>query len=130
MREHELSTDIQGVLFEWSRWRSTGAGIDIGFPSATAFARMMKPAGYRVSGTALIDDDLAMMIDLAVSRLHQRCKGVKGDHRYEALTDCYLLGKTDSLIAKRLRCDRRTILSARRAAESWIDSHLISAMLQ
>jgi len=130
MRETVTNTDIQSLLMEWARWRYSGHGADIGYPAQSAFVRVMKPAGYRVSGTPLIDDEMAGMVDLAVSRLRQRCINMEGDHRYEAITDCYLLGKTDSFIAKRLHCDRRTIQSARKAAESWVDSHLVSSIME
>lgn len=129
MRTSDKNTDIQTMLIGWAHWRVINHGADIGYPAQAAFARMMKPAGYRVSGLAQMDDDTANMIDKAVSRLRLRCCNTEGDFRYEALTDSYLLGKTDAFIARRLRCDRRTIQSARKAAESWVDSHLIYSML-
>ena len=129
MQHHEISTDVQTMLFEWARWRVSGGGVDIGYPSQTAFSRMMRPAGYRTSTTSLISDEMAGTVDLAVSRLKIRCLGISGDFRFEAVTDCYLLGKTDAFIARRLKCDRRTIQSARKAGESWIDSHMVAILL-
>ena len=117
--------DVQGQLIEWARWRSTGSDLGIGYPAESAFVRMMKPPGYRVSQTAIMSDEAGMMVDRAVAMLYQRCHGVDGDYRYEALSDCYLLGKTDSFIARRLKCGRGTIKSARQAAESWVESHMM-----
>jgi len=121
--------DIQTVLMEWARWRYVGHGADIGYPAESAFVRMMKPAGYRTSNKALIDDEMAGMVDVAVSRLYARCSRVEGDHRWEALTDYYLLRKTDNAISRKLKCSKTTAISARKAAESWVDSHLLSGLL-
>jgi hypothetical protein len=121
MRQTKARNDIQTMLLEWARWRSIGHGANVGYPSCTAFYRMSKMGGWGAKMPTITDDD-AGRIDLAVSRLKLRC--VSGDYRWEALTDSYLGGKTDSAIARRLKCDRRTVMSARRAAESWVEAHI------
>jgi len=112
------------MLIEWARWRRVGAGVNVDYPPVSPYARGIK-SGWATK-TPLISDNLAGMVDLAVSRLKMRC--IKGDHRWAALTDYYMLGKTDSNIARRLKIDRRTAMAARHAAESWVDAYLDSAI--
>jgi hypothetical protein len=123
MRETKATTDIQQVLFEWARWTSQG-GVDIGYPHSTAFYRMSKMGGWGAK-SPLIDDQYAGLIDGAVARLRMRCKGHRRDYRYKALVRAYLGRQTDVAIAKKLHTDRRTVKSARHAAESWVESHII-----
>jgi len=123
MRETKSINDIQQVLFEWARWTAQG-GVDVGYPHASAFYRMSKQSAWAAK-TPLIDDTYAMLVDQAVARLRLRCKGIRHDHRYRALVRAYLGGQTDFAIAEKLRTDRRTVKSARQAAESWVESHII-----
>ena len=123
MRETKSINDIQQVLFEWARWTSQG-GVDIGYPHSTAFYRMSKMGGF-CAKAPLIDDTYAGLVDSAVARLRLRCKGQRKDYRYRALVRAYLGRQTDFAIAKKLHTDRRTVKSARHAAESWVESHII-----
>jgi len=116
-------SDIQMLLEEWSRWRRLGHGANIGYPSQSAFVRVSKMGGWATK-IPLITDEQAGRVDLAVSRLKLKC--IKGDLRWEVLTDRYLGGKSDSVIARRLRVDRRTVATARKAAESWVESYIDS----
>jgi len=121
VRETRHNSDIQLMLLEWARWRSIGHGVNIGYPRQTPFYRMSKASGWGAK-MPTITDEMGGRIDLAVARLKIRCPD--GDLRWETLTDSYLGGKTDSAIARRLRVDRRTVCSARRAAESWVEAHV------
>ena len=121
MRETRQVSDIQLMLLEWARWRSIGHGVNVGYPRSAPFYRMSKMAGWGAK-MPTITDEMGGRIDMAVSRLKMKC--IKNDYRWEALTDSYLGGKTDSAIARRLRVDRRTVNAARRAAESWVEAHI------
>lgn len=77
----------------------------------------------------MIDDEVALGIDRAVSSLRERCRAGNGaisDLRWEVLTESYLVGKSDSVIARRLRVSRQAVKVARRAAESWVEAYLES----
>lgn len=114
--------EIQDLLTAWARWRRIDSGANIGYASQTNFARHIKSTGSWLTKDALITDDMAGLVDRAVSRLRVRCS--RGDHRYDVLTDYYILDMSDSAIGRRLRIDRRTVISARHAAESWVESHI------
>ena len=123
MRETREEPDVQTILVEWARWASTDRGI--GYPNISAFYRMSKAGGWS-SGSMLIDDEFAGRIDWAVTRLRLRCKGHREDMRYKVLCRAYLGRQPDYAIASKLRCDRRTVKTARIAAESWVESAIIS----
>ena len=127
MRETKAINDIQQVLFEWARWSAQGT-VDVGYPHATPFYRMSKLGGWGAKAP-LIDDQYAGLVDHAVARLRLRCKGNPKDYRYKALIRSYLGRQTDQAIARKLRTDRRTVKEARRAAESWVESHIIDDSL-
>ncbi len=123
MRETKSISDIQQILFEWARWSAQG-GVDIGYPHSTPFYRMSKLGGWGAK-MPLIDDQYATLVDRAVGRLRIRCRGHRNDLRYKALVRAYLGRQTDQNIARKLRTDRRTVKTARIAAESWVESHII-----
>jgi len=115
------SEDIRDLLLEWARWRYVDSGNNIGFPSRSAFAREMPPnPGEWGARTPLIDNEMAGRVDRAVGILKIVCKQTKGDARWDVLTDKYLLGRSDSRIARAMRMDRRSVLMIRQNAENYI----------
>jgi len=118
------TSDIQRILLEWARWTSVG-GVDIGYPHATPFYRASKMGGWGAK-TPLIDDELAGRIDRAVAMLELRCRNRQEDLRYRALECAYLKRMPDWRIGEKLRRDRRTVATARHAAESWVDSQIFT----
>ena len=117
-------SDIQNLLSEWARWTKTG-GVDVGYPHCTPFYRESKMGGWGAK-TPLIDDELAGRIDRAVASLELRCRHREEDLRYIALDCSYLRRMTDWQIGEKYRRDRRTIATARHAAESWVDSQIFT----
>lgn len=81
------------------------------------------PGSANVS-IAPISDDLAGQVDLAVSQLKLRSESVEGDHRWQVLTDGYLNGWNDFVIAKRRKLSRSTVRTSRLAAENWIEGRV------
>jgi len=70
--------------------------------------------------TPLIDNEMAGRVDLAVGFLKKVCEQTKGDVRWDILTDKYLLGRSDSRIARARRMDRRSVSMIRQNAENYI----------
>jgi len=120
MKVDKRSSDIQQHLMEWARWRRSGHGVNVGYPSVTPFYRMSRK-GHATVKAATIGDDLALSIDKAVSALKKRSEGLS-DMRWDALTMSYLDGKSDSEIARDLRTSRESVKVARRAGESWVEA--------
>ena len=121
---HELYESVQDLLSAWARWRWSDAGCNIGFPSQSAFMREARSPGSATLRAIQIPDDLAQRVDLAVSQLKLRSEPVPGDHRWQVLTDAYLNGWTDRVIARKRKMGRSTVRSARIAAENWIEGRL------
>jgi hypothetical protein len=120
----ELYESVQDLLSAWARWRWTGHSANIGYPSQSAFMREARTAGNATLRALPMPDDLAQRVDLAVSQLKLRSEPVPGDHRWQVLTDAYLNGWTDRVIAKQRKMGRSTVRSARIAAENWIEGRL------
>ena len=102
---------IQDLLLEWARWHREGSG-NIGFPSRTAFDRLR---GSSVP-TPNITDDVAMIVDGAVSRLRLR-----NPDQALVLTEYYLKGKSLGVIARKARSSRQTMAMTLRRAETAIE---------
>jgi len=120
----ELYGTVQDLLMAWSRWRWTDRGCNIGYPSQAAFMREARQPGRATVREAPIPDDLAQRVDLAVSQLKMRSEPIDGDHRWQVLTDAYLHGWTDRIIARKRKLGRSTVRNARIAAENWIEGRL------
>jgi len=125
--------DIQTLLYEWARWSKSRSGAARGYPSRSAFYRMSRK-GQATLPEPQISDALGGILDRAISTLRMRCEAVKGDLRHDVLTDSYLLGMSDSAIQRRLRASgsnvsRETVKTARRAAESWVESQVADVLM-
>lgn len=120
MKTDSRSNDVQQQLMEWARWRRSGHGVNLGYPSVTPFYRMSRKGRATVKA-ATIKDELALSIDRAVSALKKRSEGLS-DRRWDCLTMSYLDGKSDAVIARELRTSRESVKVARRAAESWVEA--------
>jgi predicted DNA-binding protein (UPF0251 family) len=65
MTDKEWSIDVD--LCAWSEWSRFQAGNKTGYPTMQPFTRMRHDGGYVPEFT--IDDDYAMIVDLAVANL-------------------------------------------------------------
>lgn len=108
---------VQALLEGWARWRLSGHGADVGYPSRAAFARLIKSSwGARCP---LTPDIVCVSVDRAVSQLRH-----KGDLRWDVLTSSYLERRTDIQISRRLNMGRGAVAKIRESAESYVDGHL------
>lgn len=124
MLDKKLYDNVQDLLMAWARWRWSGHGANVGFPSEAPFRKHMRMPGSANVSIAPIPDDVAGQIDLAVGQLKLRSEPVEGDHRWQVLTDSYLNGWIDSTIAAKRKISRSTVRTARLAAENWIEGRL------
>jgi hypothetical protein len=115
---------VQDLLYGWARWRWSGHGANVGYPSQAAFMREARQAGSATVRLPQLPDEVALRVDAAVSALKVRSHPVKGDYRWQVLTDAYLSGWTDRLVARKRHISRSTARTARLAAESWIEGYM------
>lgn len=128
-----MPDEIKDLLSEWARWRYVDSISNVGYPTASAFARQMPPnPGDWGARSPLIDNETAERVDKAVSQLGMVCEEAERrgsqDRRFDVLTDHYLARRSDSNIARRIRADRRTVLTIRQNAENYV-SGLLDAEL-
>lgn len=124
MSHDDLYGTVQELLIAWARWRWAGHGANVGFSSSAPIRRLMRTPGTANVSVAPIPEELACRVDLAVSQLKLRSDPVKGDYRWEVLTDSYLNGWPDSVIAKKRKISKSTARTARLAAENWIEGRV------
>lgn len=124
VEQSDLYANVQELLIAWARWRWAGHGANVGYPSQTAFRRHMRMPGTATVAPVAMSDDLAQQVDLAVGQLKLRSEPVLGDHRWQVLTDSYLNGWTDALIARKRRIGRNVVRTSRLAAENWIEGRM------
>jgi len=118
-----VAVDVQGLLKAWAQWRFS-SGLHIGFPRRAAFVRDARMPGRATVRVPDIPDEYAQRIDLAVSQLKLRSEPVPGDHRWQVLTDSYLAGWSDGVIARKRRLGRESVRVTRIAAENWIEARI------
>ncbi len=117
-------TDAQLALRSWARWCMHGHGIEIDYPRASPFARLIVHEGQANLPIPPVTDELALIVDKAIADLYMRSYNNKDDHRWVVLTDAYLFGWNDTVIGRRRRIGRNKVKAAREAAESWVESRL------
>lgn len=120
----QVFNSVQDLLSAWARWRWSGHGANVGYPSEAPFRKHMRMPGSATVAALPIEDDLALSVDKAVSQLKMRSELIEGDHRWLVLTDSYLNGWVDSTIARRRKISRSTVRTARLAAENWIEGRV------
>jgi hypothetical protein len=126
MNDLEQFERIDNVLRAWARWRWEAHGANVGYPSQCPFRRLMLVEGESNLPAAMMSDDLALNVDLAVSSLKLRSHPVKDDHRWIVIMDSYLGGYLDRQIAYHRKLSRSSVRNARIAGENWIEGFLLT----
>jgi len=107
------TNDTPRLLEEWALWSRINAGSKVGYPSSCPF--VFKKGS---SHLAIMDEE-AQEVDAAVARLIKR-----DEEMGQVLKLYYFNNNNASLVARKMKLNRKRVNILIRCGEAWVDSKL------